>query len=121
MTEMSSVREVHRQNFVARFNGGKIHSHVCLCAAVRLHIYVFAAKELFCAIDCQLLGNIDIFTSAIPPLSWVTLSVFVCENAALRFHHRAAGEIFRCDQFDIFALAFFFRGDRIESLRINSA
>ena len=36
-------------------------------------------------------------------------------------HHRPTREIFRGNQFDVFTLPFFFRGDRIENFRIDSA
>ena len=120
MAEMSSVREVHRQDFVARFNGGEIDCHVRLCAAMRLHIHVLAAKESFRAINRQLFSNIDILAPAIPALSGVTFGILVREHTTLRFHHCAAREILRGDQFDIFALPFFFRRDHIENLRIYS-
>ncbi len=82
---------------------------------------MLAAEESLGAIDRQLLGDIDIFAAAVPAFSRITLGVFVREDAALRFHDRAAGEILRGDQFDVFALPFFFRGDRIEDFRIDSA
>ena len=121
VAEMPSVREVHRQNFVPRFNGCEIDSHVRLCAAVRLHVYMLAAEEPLRAINGQLLSNIDILTAAVPALSWITFGIFVRENTALRFHYRTAGEIFGGNQFDVFPLARFLRDDHIENFRIDSA
>ena len=43
---MTAVGEIHRENFVAGFNRGEIDGHVRLCAAVRLHVDMFGAKEL---------------------------------------------------------------------------
>ena len=119
--EMSTMREIHRQDFVARFNCGEINRHVRLGAAVRLHVHMLCAKQSLGAIDGELLGHIDIFAAAVPTLLGITFRVFVCEHAALRFHHRPAREILRCDQLDVFALPFFFGRDRVENLRINAA
>ena len=118
---MAAVREIHGQNLVARFNGGEIDRHVRLRAAVRLHVHVLGAEQSLGAIDRQLLDRIDILAAAIPAFLRITFGVFVRQHAALRFHHRAAGEIFRRDQLDVFALPFFFRADRVENFRIDLA
>ena len=55
MGEMPAVGEIHRQNPVARFNGGEIDGHVGLRAAVRLHVDVFRAEDSLGAIDRELL------------------------------------------------------------------
>ena len=107
--EMAAVREIHGQNLVARFQHRKINRHVRLRAAVRLNVDVLAAEQALRAIDRELLGRIDVFAAAVPAFPRITFGVFVGQHAALRFHHRAAGEIFRGDQLDVFALAFFFR------------
>src|SRR5207249_12335149 len=83
VAEMPSVREVHRQNFVPRFNGCEIDSHVRLRAAVRLHVYMLAAEEPLRAINGQLLSNIDILTAAVPALSSITFGLFVRENTEI--------------------------------------
>ena len=66
VSEMAAVREIHRQNLVARFQHRKIDRHVRLRAAVRLDVHVLAAKQSLRAINRQLFGRIDIFTAAIP-------------------------------------------------------
>ena len=121
MGEMTSVGEIHRQDLVARFDGGKVNGHVRLRSAVRLDIDVLGAEQTFRAIDRQLLDGVDVFAAAIPTLPGITFGVLVREHAALRFHHGAAGEIFRSDQFDVFALPFFFSGDCVKNLRIHLA
>ena len=119
--EMAAVGEIHRQNLVAGFEHREINGHVRLRAAVRLHVDVLAAEELLGAIDRQLLDDIDVLAAAIPAFPRITFGVFVGQHAALRFHHRAAGEIFRGDQFDVLALAFFFRSNRIKDFGIDFA
>ena len=119
--EMAAVREIHRQNLVARFQHREINGHVRLRAAVRLHVDVLAAEKPLGAIDRQLLGGIDILAAAIPTFPRITFRVFVGHHAALSFHHRAAGEIFRGDQFDVLTLAFLFRSNRIKDFGIHFA
>ena len=119
--KMAAMREIHRQDFVARFNRGEINRHVRLRAAVRLHVHMLGAEQTLGAIDRQLLDHIDILATAVPALLRITFRVFVGQHAALRFHDRAAREIFRSDQFDIFALPFFFGHNGVVNLRINFA
>ena len=119
--QMAAVREIHGENFVARFNRREIDSHVRLRAAVRLNVRVLGPENLFRPIDRQLFNSVDIFTTAVPTFSGITFGVLVCEHAALRLHHGGTGEIFRCNQFDIFTLPFFLRGNRVENFGIDSA
>src|SRR5215472_13427247 len=79
---------------------------------------MLTAEKPFGAIDRQLLGGVDILAAAIPSFSWITFRVFVGHHAALSFHHRSTGEVFRGDQFDVLTLAFFFRGNRIKDFGI---
>src|SRR5204862_778305 len=73
------------------------------------------------AINRELLSHINILTTAVPALAWITFGILVREHTALGFHNRAAGEILRCDQLDIFALTSFLRADRVEDFRIYPA
>ena len=119
--EMTAMRQIHGQDFVARFNRGEIDRHVSLRTAVRLHIDMFGAEETLRAIDRQLLDDIDILATAIPAFPGIAFRVFVRQARTLRFHDRAAGEIFRSDEFDVFALPFFFRRDGVKNFRIGLA
>ena len=75
--EMAAVGEIHRQDFVARFNGGEINRHVRLRAAVRLDVDMLGAEETFRAIDRELLDDIDIFAAAVPAFPGITFGVLV--------------------------------------------
>ena len=119
--EVTTVGEIHRQNLVAHFQHRKIDCHVGLRAAVWLDVYMFCAEQSLGSIDRKRFDGIDIFTAAVPAFTGITLGVFVGQHAALRFHHRAAGEIFRRDQLDVFALPFFFGDDCVINLRIDFA
>ena len=103
------------------FSDGEIDGHVRLGAAVRLDVDVFAAEEALGAVDGELLGDIDVFAAAVPAFPGITLGVFVREATALRFHDGAAGEVFGGDQFDVFALPFFFGLDDVEDFGIGFA
>ena len=121
MGKMAAMGEIHGQNSVANFECGKIDCHVGLSTAVGLDVDMFGAEQLLGPIDCQLFNSIDILTAAVPSFARIAFRIFVREDAALCFHHSAAGEILGRDQFDIFALPFFLRCDRVENLRIDFA
>ena len=82
---------------------------------------MFGAEQSLGSIDRKRFDDIDIFAAAVPAFARITLGVFVGQHAALRFHHRAAGEIFRRDQLDVFALPFFFGDDCVVNLRVDFA
>ena len=121
MGEMAAVREIHRQDAIAGFDGGEIDRHVGLRSAMRLHVDMLGAEDFQGAIDRQLLDDIDVLTTAIPAFPRITFGVLVGQAGTLRLHHRAAGEIFRRDELDVFALAPFLRGDGFVNLRIDLA
>ena len=119
--QMTAVGEIHRQDAVARFDGGEIDRHVRLRAAVRLHVDVLRAEDFLGAIDRQLLDDVDVLATAVPTFPRITFGVLVRQAGTLRLHHRAAREIFRGDQLDVFALASFLRGDRVENFGVDLA
>ncbi len=121
MGKMTAVGQIHCENSVANFECRKIDCHVGLSAAMGLDVDVFGAEQLLGPIDRQLFNRVHILTTPVPSFSRIAFRVFVRKDAALCFHYGAAGEIFRRDQFDIFALAFFLRRDRVENLRIDFA
>ena len=83
MGEMAAVREIHRQDLVARFDGREINGHVRLRAAVRLHVDVLGAEESLGAIDRELLDDIDVFAAAVPTFSRITFGVLVRQARCL--------------------------------------
>ena len=121
VSEMTAMGEVHRQDAVARFDRGKVDRHVGLGAAVRLNVDVFGSENFQRAIDRELLDDVDIFATAVPTFSRVTFGILIRQAGTLRLHDRAAGEIFRSDQLDVFALPPFFRGDGVKNFRIDFA
>jgi len=78
-----------------------------------------APKSFFGPIDGQLLGLVDIFTTAVPTLARIAFGILVGEHAALNLHHGRAGEILAGDQLDVLELAGTFVADDVGDLRIN--
>ena len=75
--EMAAMREIHGQDFVARFNRREINRHVRLRSAVRLHVDMFRAEEALRALDRQQLDDVDIFATAIPAFTGITFRIFI--------------------------------------------
>ena len=119
MSEMTAVSEIHRQDAVARFDGGEVDRHVGLRAAVRLDIDVIGAKNFLRPIDRELFDDVDILTTAVPAFAGVTFGILVRQAGALRFHHCAAGKVLRGNQLDVFALPPFLRDNGVEDFRID--
>ena len=111
--EMAAVCEVHREDFVARFEHREIDCGVGLRARVGLDIRVFGAEELLGAVDRELLDDIDMLAATVPATAGIAFGVFVGEDRALCLHHGGRGKVFGSDQLDMVALAFFLGGDRI--------
>lgn len=99
--QMTAMREIHAQNRVPRFQQGEVGSHVGLRPRVRLDVGAVGAEQRQGPVDGQLFRAIDKFTSAIVAFLRVTLGILVGQNAALGRHDGAAGDIFRCDQFQV--------------------
>jgi hypothetical protein len=84
-----------------------------------LHVRVVGAEKALRPLDRQLLHDVGVFAAAVPALVRVTLRVLVGQAGALRFHHRAAGEILRRDQLDVIVLARVFTLHRRKDLGIG--
>ena len=75
--QMPTVGQIHPHDRVAGLQGGEVHAHVGLRAAVRLYIGMIGAEQRFGSLDRQVLGPIHELTAAVVPLAWVALGVFV--------------------------------------------
>src|SRR4051794_40026273 len=91
--EMPAMSEIQAKDNIARFEGCEIDSRICLRAAVRLNVSEFSSEELLCAVDRQLLDDVDELAAAIVASTRVALSVFVGEYTAGRLHDRGAGVV----------------------------
>ena len=117
--QVTAVRQVHRENPVARLEHREIDGGVRLRAGVGLDVRVLRTEELSGAIDGELLDDIDILTAAIPASARVALGVFVGQHRALGFHYSRRGEVLRGDQFDVVPLAALFGHDGVVDRRIR--
>ena len=116
---MAAVAQIHRQHPVPRLEKRKIDRHVRRAAAVRLHVRVLGAEKSFGPVNRQLLGGIDVLTTAIPAFARIALGVFVRQDRPLRFHHRRAGKIFAGDQLDVFLLTLALEANHVGDLPVN--
>ncbi len=94
MREMAAVRKVHTQNLIAILNRGKIDRHVCLSAAMRLHVGMIGAKNFFRAINRGLLDHVSPFAAAVVTLLRIAFGILVGEDRTGSFKHSFADEIF---------------------------
>ena len=67
MRQMAASRQIHAQHLVSRLQHAHVYGHVRLCAAVRLHIGMLRAKQLFRTLTRQLLNFIHDKAAAIIP------------------------------------------------------
>ena len=86
---------------------------VRLRAAVRLHVGVVAAEQLFAALDGEVFHDVDVLAPAVIALAGQTLGVFVGEVRADGRHDRGGNEVFAGDEFDVVALAVEFEFHRL--------
>ncbi len=102
--QVTAMREVHRQNRIARLELREIHGHIGLRARMRLHIGEVRAKQFLGAIDGDLLDYVDVFATAVVACPRQALGVFVGQDGALRLQYRAADGILRRDLFKVVLL-----------------
>ena len=106
--QVAAVGQAHAQHGVAGVEQGHVHGAVGLAAGVRLDVGVVGAEQLLGAVDGQLLDHVDVLAATVVALARVALGVLVGQHAALGFHHRRAGVVFRGDQLDVLFLALSF-------------
>ena len=103
--QVTAVREVHAHDRVTRRQEGEEHSHVGLCAGMRLDVGIGCAEELLRAVDGQLLDDVDVLAAAVVALAGVAFGVFIRQHAALCFHHGFGDDVLRRDELELRALA----------------
>ena len=119
MRQMTSVRELEREDRVARLQRRHVHGHVGLGARVRLHVCVLGAEELLRAVDGQLLDLVHDLTATVVPLPRITLGVLVRRRGADRLHDRGPREVLRGDQLDLIPLTLGLPAEEIGDLRVE--
>ncbi|CUH43720.1 hypothetical protein RUM4293_02615 [Ruegeria atlantica] len=117
--QVTACVQAHAQNGVAGLDQCLEHALVGLRARVRLHVGKAAAKQLFGAVDGQVLGDVHVLAAAIVTPSGIAFGVFVGHHRALCFHHGGRDDVFGCDQLDLVALTTQLGCDRAEQLGIT--
>ena len=87
-------------------------------AGVRLHICETTSEKPGNPFDRQIFCDVDELAAAIIALARQAFGILVGEHRALRFEHRAADDVLRCDELDLVALAAELEPHRLGDLRI---
>ena len=98
------MRELEREDRVARLRAREVDGHVRLSARVRLDVRVLGAEELLRAVDRELLDLVDDLAAAVVAASRIPLGVLVRGDAADRLEHRRPREVLGRDELDLAAL-----------------
>jgi len=76
-------------------------------------------EQIFGAIDCQLLDDVDVLAAAVVARARIALGVLVGQDAALTLEHGAGNEVLRGDQLQGVLLALQFERHSLGDLRID--
>ena len=119
--EVTAVSEVHTENGIAGLEQCEVNGGVSLCAGVRLNVYEFGTEQLLCAFDCDIFGDVYLFTAAVVTLARITFGVLIGENGAHSRHNGFGNNVFGSDQLDTALLAVKLREDGIADLGVDGA
>ncbi len=106
MRQVSARGKRHSENGGARLEQRDKHGLIGLRAGMRLHIGEATSEEALGALDCERLGDIDEFASAIISAAGITFGVFIRQHRALGFQHSPGDDVLAGDQLDLKLLAF---------------
>ncbi len=119
VSEVAAMLELHREDLVARLEGGEVGGHVRRGAGVRLHIRVLGAEERLRAVDGERLDLIVVDAAAVVALARVALSVLVRQHRACGGHGRTRCVVLGGDQHEGLLLALEFVLDEFGDLRVG--
>ena len=103
--QVAAVRQLEREDRVARLQDGEVDGHVRLRTRVRLDVRVLGAEERLRAVDRELLDLVDDLAAAVVATPGIPLGVLVRRDAADRLEHRRPREVLGRDELDLAALA----------------
>ena len=103
--QVAAVVEPQPEDRVARLQQREVRGHVRLRARVRLHVRVLGAEQVLRPVDRELLDLVDDLAAAVVAAAGIALRVLVRGHGADRLEHARPGEVLRCDQLDLVALA----------------
>src|SRR5215218_4977166 len=118
--QVPAVREVHREDLLARFEQGRVRRLVGLAARVRLHVDVLGPEELLRPVYGELFDYVHELAAAVVPLARVALGVLVGHHRALGRQHRRGGEVLAGYELDSRPLAFELPVERLLNLGIDN-
>ncbi len=117
--QVAAGGEAHAHDRVAGLKQGHHHRAVGLRTRVRLDVCETAAEQLLGPLDRQRLDFVGWSAALIVAAARIALRIFVGQHRALRFEHRAADDVLRCDQLDLRLLALKLMLDAGEHRRIG--
>ena len=118
---MSSLRQVHSHEGIARLQQRHLHSHIGLRTGVGLNIGPGASEQALRPVPGKILDLIHDPAATVIAASRKALRIFVGQWAPHCRHHRVRHPVLRCNQFDMAVLPRCFRFDRGCNFRILSA
>ena len=117
--QVPAVRELEREDRVARLQRCHVDGHVRLRARVRLDVRVLGAEQLLGAVDRRLLDLVDDLAAAVVALAGIALGVLVRRHGADRLEDRRPGEVLGGDQLDLAALALELAAEQLRDRRVD--
>ena len=118
MCQVSAVIQIHAHNGISRLADCKLHSHVSLCARMRLDIRIFTAEKLLRPLDCKVFHHIHALTAAIVSLAGIAFGILVRQRASHRRHDSLAHPVFGSNQLDMAVLPLLLIHNRLCNFRI---
>ena len=116
---MAAVRELEREDRVARLQRGHVDGHVRLGACVRLDVRVLGSEERLRAVDRGLLDLVDDVAAAVVALARVALGVLVRRHRADGLEHARPREVLGRDQLDLAPLALELAAEELRDLGVD--
>ena len=113
------MRELEREDRLARLQSGHVDGHVRLRSRVRLDVRVLGAEEREGAVDRGLLDLVDHLAAAVVALPGVALRVLVRRHRADGLEDRGPGEVLRSDELDLTALPLELAPDQLGDLGVD--
>ena len=116
--QVTAVRKAHPEDRVAGFERGEEDGLVGLGSRMRLDVRPLGGEEPLRAIDCKLLGDVDVLAAAVIALARIAFGVLVGELRSLCCEDSRAGVVLGGDQLDVIFLPAILGGDRRRQLVI---
>ena len=117
--EVTAVRQLQRQERVARRHEGQVDREVRGRAGVRLDVGVVDAEQRLGALDRERLDRVDELLALVVPLAGVALGVLVRQHRAGRLEHGGGHVVLRRDHAELVVLALRLVLDQAGELRVG--